>query len=903
MPEHVETDSNSSPHFNDRAAVAEASEDKTDPALVALIRHVLDTSNVAPNSDGPGMKDGGGKDVMNRIGKFEVIREIGRGGSGTVLLVRDHDLGLDRALKVPNPATLNSTVALARFLDEARVASNLDHPNVVRIYAADTVGVIPYIVMEHCAGGSLAQWLNTRPRPDLVSQLWSVRLVIQLADAVQHAHDRGILHRDLKPSNILFQVPPKDSASRKTPEDWDRHDGEPRFIPKVTDFGLAKMHDATVSGLERTLQGVPLGTLPYMASEAARGDGSAIGPATDVYGLGIILFELLTGRRPFAALNETELLDQVLRAEPPSPCAIRHDLEHEVERVCLRCLSKDPLDRYQTPRELADALRQIVDGSRESPVSAPAKRAAPPRPRRLPRSTALMAGSAVFLAGLLLCVGYWLLPQTQRERADVMSPAERESDRPLLSQLDAADLGSLPALLPRVDPSDRLVNNHLTGRFAAGTPLQKLIAALLLARGRPEYADFCFDELLTCGPHEIQPLARLLNSRVSGLSSRLRAELDARPNSGPASEGRDHRRANAACALIAIGGGDEGWSLLRSSPNPQARSIVIHLLGPAGVDPRQLLDRISGAGDSSIRRALIQSLGELSEAAWTGDLRHHARTLLLDRYENDPDPGVHGSAKWMLLRWNFENDLRRIDGRLSESPNRPGFLWRVSPMGLTLVTISDPQTGRCFETSDTEVTVELFLKLHKDHKYLQSASPGSNYPVNSINYAIAAEFCNSLSEKEGIEPRELAYRPGGDLPFEPVEDLDSRKGYRLLTAPEFQRACRAGTTTIRYHGSSGALLPAYAWFGRPVDLLLHPVARRKPNDFGLFDMLGNADEICRVVELLDPKEQSCVCGGSVLYTEASIRCDQNRGPISVTESSPMIQAFGFRVARTLSTGR
>ena len=158
---------------------------------------------------------------------------------------------------------------------------------------------------------------------------------------------------------------------------------------------------------------------------------------------------------------------------------------------------------------------------------------------------------------------------------------------------------------------------------------------------------------------------------------------------------------------------------------------------------------------------------------------------MLDCYENDLDPGVHGSAKWLLLHWNLDDILQRTDVRLSESPNRSGFLWRVTPMGLTLVTISDRQTGRRFEVADSEVTVELFLRFHKDHKYLRSASPALNCPVNSINYILAAEFCNWLSAKEGIELRQLAYQPGSELPLEPADDQDSRTGYRLLTGPEF----------------------------------------------------------------------------------------------------------------------
>jgi serine/threonine protein kinase len=208
-----------------------------------------------------------------------VLGEIGRGGFGTVLLARDPDLGRERALKVPNPETLDSPGALARFLGEARLAARIDHPNVVRIYEAETFGVLPYIVMEYCPEGSLGQWLAARSQQDHLPQRWVASLVAEIAEGVQQAHKARLLHRDIKPGNILLERIRDEGGAEPNP---------PLFRPKIADFGLAKVFEQDGVGRSMTASGIPMGTWAYMSPEQARGEKDILA-TTDVYAIGAIL--------------------------------------------------------------------------------------------------------------------------------------------------------------------------------------------------------------------------------------------------------------------------------------------------------------------------------------------------------------------------------------------------------------------------------------------------------------------------------------------------------------------------------------------------------------------------------------------------------------------------------------
>jgi serine/threonine protein kinase len=274
---------------------------------------------------------------------YEILEELGRGGMGVVYKARQVDLDRLVALKMILAGVHASPEELARFRVEAQAAARLDHPHIVRIYHFGEHEGLPYFSMELIQGGGLGHRTAGLP--------WhapaAAHLVHTLALAIHHAHQHNVVHRDLKPSNVLLQT-----------------DG----TPKITDFGLAKQLD---SSLDLTDTGRILGSARYMAPEQAEGNIRAIGPATDIHALGAILYELLTGRPPFDGQTVMEALGQVRWSEPVPPRAIRPEVPAALEATCLRCLQKDPAQRYGMAEELAGALQHYLAAERGDQAFAP----------------------------------------------------------------------------------------------------------------------------------------------------------------------------------------------------------------------------------------------------------------------------------------------------------------------------------------------------------------------------------------------------------------------------------------------------------------------------------------------------------------------------------------------------
>ncbi|HEV8067200.1 MAG TPA: protein kinase [Planctomycetaceae bacterium] len=289
------------------------------------------------------------------FGRFEILERLGSGGSGTVFRARDSSLARLVALKVARAEALFSSEAKQRFVREAQSLAALRHPNIIPIYEFGESGGLPYIVEELCHGPNLAVWLSQSAKAHQKAPIrTAVQWTLLLAEAVAHAHRSGIVHRDLKPSNVLL-APPTHQSSDPCVDDL----AAESFTPRVSDFGIAKLFDSE-EGV--TASQAVLGTAAYMAPEQAEGRSSEVGPPADVYSLGVILYELLTGRRPIEGRSDVDTLRRVLTDEPLPLTQVRRDVPGDLEAICLKCLEKNSANRYPSAAELAEDLGHFLKG-------------------------------------------------------------------------------------------------------------------------------------------------------------------------------------------------------------------------------------------------------------------------------------------------------------------------------------------------------------------------------------------------------------------------------------------------------------------------------------------------------------------------------------------------------------
>jgi WD40 repeat protein len=300
---------------------------------------------------------------------YEILGELGRGGMGVVYKARQTALNRLVALKVVQTPAPAGAAGFARFRREAEAAARLHHPNIVQIFEVGEYGGRPYLALEYVAGQTLAQRLAGAPldaRP-------AAELLETLARAMHHAHQKGVVHRDLKPSNILLaRIDDRGSTIEDGTEPCNPRSAildRRSSIPKIADFGLAKLLEG---GLAQTHTGVIVGTPSYMAPEQAAGRGRDVGPAKDVYALGAVLYELLTGRPPFRAETPLATVQQAMADEPVPPSRLRPGVPRDLETICLTCLHKDPHKRYASAEVLADDLRHYLhhEPIRARPASA-----------------------------------------------------------------------------------------------------------------------------------------------------------------------------------------------------------------------------------------------------------------------------------------------------------------------------------------------------------------------------------------------------------------------------------------------------------------------------------------------------------------------------------------------------
>ncbi|MBI3762401.1 MAG: serine/threonine protein kinase [Chloroflexi bacterium] len=346
-----------------------------------------------------------GSQVGSRIGNYELLAEVGRGGMGVVYKARQEGLNRLVALKMILTGADSGPQERARFRAEAEAAARLQHPNIVHIHEVGEHDGRPFLSLEFVDGGNLEAALTGAPWPAADA----ARLIETLAKAMHHAHQQGIVHRDLKPANILLSsVVGSPLSVAKKPGQLTTDHGQ--LTPKITDFGLARrMSSASLGGAaapELTAAGAILGTPAYMAPEQAAGDAQKVGPAADVYALGAMLYELLTGRPPFQGVSVLETLEQVRTREPLPPSRSRPDLPRDAETICLKCLRKEAGQRYGSAKDLADDLGRFLRGepirARPTPAWEKAWKWAKRRPAVAGLLAALVLMTIIGLAGVTI---------------------------------------------------------------------------------------------------------------------------------------------------------------------------------------------------------------------------------------------------------------------------------------------------------------------------------------------------------------------------------------------------------------------------------------------------------------------------------------------------------------------
>jgi WD40 repeat protein/tRNA A-37 threonylcarbamoyl transferase component Bud32 len=512
---------------------------------------------------------------------YELLEELGRGGMGVVYKARQKGLKRLVALKMILDSALAGSSDRERFRLEAESTAHLQHPNIVQIHEIGEHEGRPFFSLEYVDGGSLKERLAGTPLPPLEA----ARLAETLARAIAYAHQQGVIHRDLKPANVLL-------ASKPSVEDTTRG---LLAMPKIADFGLAKQIDDD-SGQTRT--GAIIGTPSYMAPEQATGQTDAVGPLSDVYALGVILYEMLTGRPPFRAASVLETLDQVRTREPVPPAHLQASVPRDLDTICLKCLHKEPRKRYSSAIELADDLRRFLDGR---PILA--------RPigplarlvrwgRRNPTTASLLATLAV-----VIVVAFGLVTWKWREALDL---ARRETQA-------------------RAEEQAAKERARKEGNEARRRSAQLLLERALSAANDMEIDQALF--WLTDG------LAEAIKAEDAELEQALRLQIGAWSRSVPVRRGylpySDVR--NLACDR------DGKVLALETRPDPQSSTGIFQLWDAVANRPirkpihlKTLLGVLALSPDGATVLTAADTVVEVGEV-WTGETRFTAsfpRTLV-----------------------------------------------------------------------------------------------------------------------------------------------------------------------------------------------------------------------------------------------------------------------------------
>ena len=772
--------------------------------------------------------------LPEQFGRYRILGKLGEGGMGAVYLAHDSHLGRKVALKVPH-FTADDGPAIERFQREARLAASIDHPNLCAVHDFGEVDGVHYFTMPHVEGTPLSRLIRAdKPWPPRAA----VDLLRQVALALSLLHQKGIIHRDLKPSNIMV-----------------RKSGEPVLM----DFGLARSYSADSRKLTR--MGSPLGTPAYMSPEQVEADPRAIGPATDVYSLGVILYEMMTGQVPFEG-PMMALFAQILHATPERPSSVRPGLDAAIDALCLKALAKKPAERFATMSAFAAALvryarpvaavadpRNVAplneapplletaptEGRRSiRPQQGPAEKVPPARRETesssLEQTTVPPSGRRPLHRGWLLAVVVlvaalpiaWLLRGGKSE-----TPSRSPSLRLVAVPEVTLEAGQRQTVAVDVERQDCAGLIEL--RLAEACPGIDVRSSVVSGDGNAGTVEVTVDAAAAPGTRTLRLLAIAGSARTEGpLYVTIRSPGKTTPPLSPSL-----RLLRLQDVTLEAGKSQpvkveverklcEGPIELRLA-EPVAGVTVRSGLVASGSNMGQL--ELTADADAAPVKKTVRLLAIAASARTEGSLQVTIRAADLGKE-------ITNSLKMRLVlipAGTFTmGSAKGAAGAYDEEVARHAVkISRSFYMGTTEVTKG--QFGQFVQA--TQYKTEAEKADDKNTWKNNSHSPTDTHPVLYVSWNDAVKFCEWLSGEE-------------------------KETYALPTEAEWEYACRAGSKGAYSFGDDVKQLGDYAWYGELLGGRTHPVGTKKPNAWGLYDMHGNAWEWCADGQRKFPKGET-----------------------------------------------